>query len=101
MGSNVELVVEDSGIGIPETELPRLFERFYRVEGVHGRSYEGTGIGLALIQELVKLHGGNVKLSSKLGDGTKIVVSIPLGNSHLHREQIVSNRENRRSLGPS
>src|SRR5581483_1864540 len=56
----VELVVQDTGTGIPEAELPRIFERFHRVENVRARTYEGTGIGLALVQELVKLHGGSV-----------------------------------------
>jgi len=54
-----ELVVSDTGAGIPDHELPRLFERFHRVDGVRGRTHEGTGIGLALVQELVKLHGGS------------------------------------------
>ena len=53
------LRVRDTGAGIPEPELPRIFERFHRVEGAVGRSYEGTGIGLALVQELVRLHGGD------------------------------------------
>src|SRR5262249_21631970 len=51
------LTVSDTGIGIPEAELPHIFERFHRVEGAKGRSYEGTGIGLALVQELVRIHG--------------------------------------------
>src|SRR4029077_1383795 len=49
--------VADTGIGIPDTELANVFKRFHRVEGARGRSYEGTGIGLALVQELVKMHG--------------------------------------------
>ncbi len=51
----------------PDSELPHIFERFHRVEGTKGRSFEGTGIGLALISELVKLHGGDVRVRSKLG----------------------------------
>jgi signal transduction histidine kinase len=66
----VELEVRDTGIGIPEHELPRLFERFHRVEGARGRTYEGTGIGLSLVQELVKLHGGAIRVESAEGQGS-------------------------------
>ncbi|MDQ2773623.1 MAG: HAMP domain-containing histidine kinase [Acidobacteriota bacterium] len=59
-GGQAELSVSDTGIGIPDTELPHLFERFHRVEGAGGRTQEGTGIGLALVQELAKLHGGGI-----------------------------------------
>ena len=55
-----ELSVRDTGVGIPEAELPKLFERFHRIEGQKSRTHEGSGIGLALVQELVKLHGGIV-----------------------------------------
>ena len=60
----VELAVRDTGTGIPAEELPHIFERFHRVEGARGRTHEGTGIGLALVQELVKLHGGSVRVES-------------------------------------
>ena len=73
----VELVVADSGIGIPEEAQPRLFERFYRVGETGGRSYEGSGIGLALVHELVALHGGTIGVESRLGEGSRFVVSIP------------------------
>jgi PAS domain S-box-containing protein/putative nucleotidyltransferase with HDIG domain len=76
------LRVQDTGIGIPENELPKLFERFYRVENSHGRSYEGTGIGLSLVQELVKLQGGSIEVTSKEGEGTTFRVSMPLGIKH-------------------
>ena len=59
-----ELAVSDTGTGIPEHELPHLFERFHRVERACGRTYEGSGIGLALVQELAKLHGGTVRAES-------------------------------------
>jgi signal transduction histidine kinase len=87
-GPSVELVVSDTGVGIPESELPRLFERFYRVEGQQGRTMEGTGIGLALVQELVRLHGGTVRAQSVLGSGTTFTVTIPTGTAHLPRERI-------------
>ncbi|MDR3632569.1 MAG: ATP-binding protein [Isosphaeraceae bacterium] len=79
----VELTVKDTGTGIPADELPRLFERFHRVAGTRGRTHEGTGIGLALVQELVKLHGGTVRAESVLGEGSSFTVSVPLGTSHL------------------
>lgn len=72
------LRVQDTGIGIEEEELPKLFERFYRVENSQGRSYEGTGIGLSLVQELVKLQGGSIEVTSKVGEGTTFTVFMPL-----------------------
>ena len=78
-----ELAVRDTGIGIPDTEIGRLFERFYRIEGQHGRTHEGTGIGLALVQELVKLHGGTIDVDSAVGRGTVFTVRVPLGTAHL------------------
>ena len=71
------LTVADTGIGIPQAELPRLFERFHRIEGGQGRSFEGTGIGLALVHELVRLHGGTIAVESQLGKGTRFTVTIP------------------------
>ncbi|MGH8288047.1 MAG: ATP-binding protein [Steroidobacteraceae bacterium] len=86
------LEVADTGIGVPEHELPRLFERFHRVEGTAGRTQEGSGIGLALVQELVKLHGGTLEASSELGIGTTFQVVMPLGTAHLPRERIKAHR---------
>ena len=71
-GSAVEMIVRDTGTGIPAEEIPRLFERFHRVKGARGRSYEGSGIGLALVQELVKLHGGTVRVESELDRGNQL-----------------------------
>ncbi len=87
-GEMVELVVSDTGTGIPAAELPRIFERFHRVKGARGRSYEGSGIGLALVQELVKLHGGVVRVESEVDCGTTFTVSIPLGKAHLPADRI-------------
>ncbi len=84
----VELVVRDTGIGIPDTEIPHVFERFHRVEGAKGRTHEGTGIGLALVHELVKLHGGTIGVDSVLGRGTTFTVTIPKGRAHLPQERI-------------
>ena len=80
--------VADTGIGIGAEEIPRLFERFHRVEGAEGRSFEGSGIGLALVQELVKLHGGQISAASTPGQGTRFTVHLPLGQEHLPAEQV-------------
>jgi signal transduction histidine kinase/serine phosphatase RsbU (regulator of sigma subunit) len=82
-----EVTVRDTGTGIPADELPRVFERFHRVEGVEGRTHEGTGIGLALVQELVKLHGGSVRVESVYGHGSAFTVSLPFGEAPLPPEQ--------------
>ncbi len=82
------LSVQDTGTGIPAAELPRIFERFHRVEGSRGRTHEGTGIGLALVQELVKLHGGNVRVQSTHGQGSTFAVSVPMGAAHLPADRI-------------
>ncbi len=86
--SFVELSVQDTGIGIPAAEIPQLFERFHRVKGAQGRTFEGSGIGLSLVQELVKMHGGTVKVSSVLGVGSCFTVSIPTGYAHLPPDRI-------------
>ena len=83
-----ELVVRDTGIGIPERELPRIFQRFRRVEGQRDRSQEGTGFGLALVQELVRLHGGTIRVESRVGRGTEFTVSLPFGAAHLPADRI-------------
>jgi signal transduction histidine kinase/DNA-binding response OmpR family regulator len=83
VGIAVELVVQDTGVGIPADELPRVFERFHRIEAQRARTHEGTGIGLALVQELVKLHGGVIDVSSIPDQGTEFRVAVPLGISHL------------------
>jgi len=88
----VELEVSDTGTGIPEAELPHLFERFHRVKAALGRSYEGSGIGLALVHELVKLHGGTVNVRSEVGRGSTFTVSIPAGSAHLPHDRIYGRR---------
>ena len=85
LDDRVELSVKDSGIGIAEHELPHLFERFHRVEGAKGRTIEGTGIGLALVQELVRMQDGVIRVTSEVGNGTTFTVSIPLHKSRLLR----------------
>jgi signal transduction histidine kinase len=90
--SNVVLEVRDSGTGISEAELPRIFERFHRVEGARARTEEGSGIGLALVQELVRLHGGTVDVESHVGRGSTFRVSLPRGSAHLPANRIASER---------
>jgi PAS domain S-box-containing protein len=89
-GSGVVLEIADTGVGIAETEIPRLFERFHRVEGSQARTHEGSGIGLALVQELVKLHGGTVDASSAPGRGTTFQVRLRFGSAHLSAERIIA-----------
>ncbi len=84
-----ELEVRDTGVGIPASEMPRLFERFHRIETARGRTHEGSGIGLALVQELARLHGGTVAAESEAGKGTTFVVRIPLGIDHLPSSAVV------------
>jgi CheY-like chemotaxis protein len=80
--------VQDTGTGIPAHEVHRIFENFHRAHDQKGRSFEGTGMGLALTQELVKLHGGKMEVESTFGQGTIFTVFIPVGNSHLPQTQI-------------
>jgi PAS domain S-box-containing protein len=89
----VELSVRDTGTGIPAGELPRVFDRFHRVKGARGRTHEGSGIGLALVYELAKLHGGNVSAMSEVDRGSTFTVSIPLGNAHLPQDRIGAPRQ--------
>jgi signal transduction histidine kinase/DNA-binding response OmpR family regulator len=79
----VRLAVSDSGIGIEQSEHARLFERFHRVPGARGRTYEGSGVGLALVAELVNLHGGHAAVQSAVGAGSTFTVEIPLGRDHI------------------
>jgi signal transduction histidine kinase len=91
-GNSVELAVEDTGCGIPAMELRNVFQRFYRIEQTEARNHEGTGIGLALVQELAKFHGGIVRVDSAYGRGSTFTVSIPLGLRHLPPDRIGARR---------
>ncbi|AFZ34098.1 PAS/PAC sensor hybrid histidine kinase [Stanieria cyanosphaera PCC 7437] len=79
----VELKVKDTGIGIPVAEIPHLFKRFHRVKGMQGRSFEGSGIGLSLVQELVRIHNGTIEVTSVVEEGSCFTVAIPTGKTHL------------------
>ncbi len=91
IGETVELSVADTGTGIAPNELQRVFERFHRIEGVKARTHEGTGIGLALVQELVKLHGGSVRAESTVGKGSTFIVTLQKGRDHLPADRIGGN----------
>ncbi|MCC7091620.1 MAG: PAS domain S-box protein [Nitrosomonas sp.] len=87
-GDHVELAVSDTGEGIPQSELTQIFQRFHRVSQTRSRTQEGTGIGLSLVHELVKLHGGEITVQSQEGKGSIFTVSIPTGSMHLPADQI-------------
>ncbi|WP_369830525.1 SpoIIE family protein phosphatase [Mycobacterium sp. 1245111.1] len=84
------VTVTDTGIGIPPAELPRLFERFHRIETARARSTEGSGIGLALVKELVGMHGGTIEADSREGEGTTFTVRLPFGVAHLPGDEFAS-----------
>ncbi len=88
VGGGAELRVSDTGVGIPAEEMPRLFERFHRVPNTRSRTHEGSGIGLALVQELVKLHNGSIHVESRLDEGTAFIVKVPLGKGHVPPGQV-------------
>jgi adenylate cyclase len=87
-GENCILQVQDTGIGIVQEQIPHLFERFRQAEGSENRSYEGSGLGLALVKELVELHGGKVTVESVYGEGTTFTLWLMTGNTHLPIQQV-------------
>ncbi|MTJ47514.1 response regulator [Dolichospermum sp. UHCC 0259] len=88
-GDRCILQVQDSGIGILPQQIPHLFERFRQAEGSENRSYEGSGLGLSLVKELVELHGGNVSVESIYGQGTIFTLELFIGSSHLPADRIL------------
>jgi len=84
----VRLCVEDTGVGIPREELPKLFERFHRVKGAASRTHEGSGIGLSLVRELVQLHSGAIDVESEVGKGSRFFVTLKTGTGHLPAEKV-------------
>src|SRR6185436_15272939 len=100
-GDQAVLTVRDTGIGVSAEELPRLFERFHRVPGARSRTHEGTGIGLLLVQELVKRHGGTIAAASAIGQGTVFSVALPFGSAHLPQDQVAASRRlSSTAIGP-
>jgi PAS domain S-box-containing protein len=90
-GDEVRLSVSDTGAGIPADQLPHVFERFHRVRGARSRTHEGTGIGLALVLELVRMHGGTITVDSVEGRGTTFTVSMPMAMPQ-HGDAIAAQR---------
>lgn len=86
---NSNIIISDTGVGIPKEKISKVFDRFYQVDGSHTREQEGTGVGLSLTKELVELHRGKIEVESEEGKGTTFIVSIPLGSEHLKPEEIV------------
>jgi two-component system, OmpR family, phosphate regulon sensor histidine kinase PhoR len=76
-GSSVAITVADSGIGIPEADLERIFERFYRVDAARSREAGGTGLGLSIARHIVEAHGGRIWVESAVGQGSKFHFSVP------------------------
>jgi signal transduction histidine kinase len=97
-GTGAQLSVIDTGTGISEIDLPKLFQRFQRIEGARRRSHEGSGIGLALVQELVAMHGGSIQVESTLGEGTEFAISLPFGEAHLSHGNVVRDGSNPASI---
>lgn len=91
-GAHAVLRVRDTGEGIPASELPKLFTRFHTVRGQRSRTHEGTGIGLALVQELVRLHGGSIAAESIAGEGTTFTIRMPFGSAHLPQDRLDAQR---------
>ncbi len=83
-----QLIVADTGSGIATSEQGNLFKRFHRLKAQNARTFEGTGIGLALVQELVQLHGGQISVTSDEGVGTEFTVEIPRGRAHLPPDEV-------------
>jgi signal transduction histidine kinase/DNA-binding response OmpR family regulator len=98
-GRGAQLRIIDTGTGIPRESIPHLFERFYRVPNASARTFEGTGIGLALVHELVTLHGGTIEVHSELGRGSTFTVSLPYGSAHLPAQHLIRQNESD-SAGP-
>lgn len=87
-GHRAVVTVSDTGVGIPNEKLQHVFERFHRIEDSRGRSFEGSGIGLALVRDLVELHGGSISVTSELGHGAEFRVELPFGSAHLPQEAV-------------
>ena len=90
LGKSVAISVSDTGIGIPADKLPYIYDRFYQADESSGRMYEGWGIGLAYVRELVETHQALIEVDSTPGAGTKFTLYFPVGREHYSAEQIVA-----------
>jgi CheY-like chemotaxis protein/AraC-like DNA-binding protein len=99
-GSLAEISIQDTGIGIQSSEIERIFDRFYQVDSSHTRRHEGAGIGLTLVNELVKLHHGTITVQSRPGKGTVFAILIPRGRHHLSEDEIVPVDETSKTFVP-
>ncbi|MGG6296470.1 response regulator [Leptolyngbya sp. AN02str] len=88
-GDHCQIKVQDTGIGIRKDQIPHLFERFRQADGSTSRHYEGSGLGLALVKELVELHGGKVSVESEYGQGTTFIIWLQTGIAHLPPDQVI------------
>ena len=89
INSNVQIRIKDTGIGIPSSRLPHIFDRFYQVDDSSTRKHEGTGIGLALTKELIELHKGSISVKSKQGKGSEFIIILPLGNKKIDKKEFI------------
>jgi len=95
-GDVAVVYVTDTGVGVAEDEVPRLFERFHRIEGARARTHEGSGIGLALVRDLVTMHGGAIRATSAVGRGTTFEIRLRKGAEHLPSDQLRTRAESSR-----
>jgi len=75
---NIAITIEDTGLGIPEEEIPNLFNRFYRVDEARSKKTGGTGLGLAIVKQIIDIHNGNISINSEPEKGTKVIIKLPL-----------------------
>jgi signal transduction histidine kinase/DNA-binding response OmpR family regulator/streptogramin lyase len=93
--NSVTIKIRDTGIGISEEEIPRLFDRFYQVDSSQTREHKGTGIGLSLTKELVELHTGTISVESREGEWTEVTITLPLGKEDLLPDEMVEADESK------
>jgi two-component system phosphate regulon sensor histidine kinase PhoR len=78
-GDRIEVRVSDTGVGIQDKHLPRIFERFYRVDKARSRALGGTGLGLSIVKHIIQIHGGDIQVESRVGSGTTFTIHLPAG----------------------